>query len=216
MWATITELARTGYEMLRVDDIAVVAKVNKTTIYRRWPTKGDLVAAALRASGRDLSVMPNTGSARGDLLAMLAAQAEKYKRTEMRCLSRVFLGEISSPELVRLVRSLRAEYRERWTEVVRRGIARGDLPAGTQVEIVVDLISSTSSMRLIRNDGPLDPGAREAMVDLVLAGAVAASARTPRPGKRHDRAAAHSGPTRPTSLPAVRRRARSGSKANAT
>jgi AcrR family transcriptional regulator len=178
MWATITELARTGYEMLRVDDIAVVAKVNKTTIYRRWPTKVDLVAAAIRASGRDLAVMPNTGSVRGDLLAMLAAQAEKYKKTEMRCLTRVFLGEISSPELARLVRSMRAEYRERWIEILRRGIARGDLPEGTPVEIVTDLISSASSMRLIRNDEPLDPAARGAMVDLVLAGAVAAVRRT--------------------------------------
>jgi AcrR family transcriptional regulator len=212
MWATITELARTGYEMLRVDDVAVVAKVNKTTIYRRWPTKGDLVAAALRASGRDLSVMPNTGSVRGDILAMLAAQAEKYKRTEMRCLARVFLGEISSPELARLVRSLRAEHRERWLEIVRRGIARGDLPEETQVEIVVDLISSASSMRLIRNEGPLDPSARDAMVDLVLAGADVVAAK-PRSGRSRERSAAHA-PPMPAAV--VRRRARSGSRANAT
>jgi AcrR family transcriptional regulator len=207
MWATIAELARTGYEMLRVDDIAVAAKVNKTTIYRRWPTKVDLVAAAIRASARDLSVMPNTGSVRGDLLAMLAAQAEKHKRTEMRGLSRVFLGEISSPELARLVRSMRAEYRETWIEVLRRGIARGDLPEGTPVEVVTDLISSASSMRLIRNDEPLDPVARGAMVDLVLAGAVAAMNRT---GTIGERSTAHAESKR---IPSVRR---SGTRANAT
>jgi AcrR family transcriptional regulator len=176
LWATISELARSGFDMLRVDDVAVAAKVNKTTIYRRWPTKVDLVAAALRASHRDLAYMPNTGSVRDDLIALLGAHAAKYTSIELRGLSRAFLGEISSPELARLVQSLRAEYRERWHEAVRRGIARGELPATTRIDMVAELVSSVASMRLIRGDDPLDAESRIAVVELVLSGVRASGA----------------------------------------
>jgi AcrR family transcriptional regulator len=193
LWATTAELARAGFDMLRVDDVALVAKVNKTTIYRRWPTKVDLVAAALRASHRDLAFMPNTGSVREDLIALLGAHVEKYKSIELRGISRAFLGPISSPELARLVQSLRAEYRERWNEVVRRGVAQGELPAGIRIDLVADLVSSLSSLRLIRGDDPLDAETRAAVVDLVLAGAKAA-ASTPKAAPRAKTRASAMGP----------------------
>ena len=66
--ATIDELARSGYAALRVDDVAARAGVNKTTVYRRWPTKTDLVAAAIRASAGQHEPVPDTGSARRDLV----------------------------------------------------------------------------------------------------------------------------------------------------
>jgi AcrR family transcriptional regulator len=43
MEATLAELALTGYGALRIEDVAVRAGVNKTTVYRRWPTKEELV-----------------------------------------------------------------------------------------------------------------------------------------------------------------------------
>ena len=43
--ATAEELGRSGYAALRIEDVAERAGVNKTTIYRRWPTKAALVKA---------------------------------------------------------------------------------------------------------------------------------------------------------------------------
>src|SRR5258708_31088310 len=67
--ATIEELARIGYGALSIEEVANRAGVNKTTVYRRWPTKADLVRAALRSMGDDKVCQPATGSLRGDLLA---------------------------------------------------------------------------------------------------------------------------------------------------
>ncbi|HEY4158264.1 MAG TPA: helix-turn-helix domain-containing protein, partial [Polyangiaceae bacterium] len=69
---TAEELTRVGYVALRVEDVALRSSVNKTTIYRRWPTKPELVAAALRFAVRRPEA-PDTGSLRGDLLEAIAA-----------------------------------------------------------------------------------------------------------------------------------------------
>src|SRR5262245_2839968 len=66
--AALTELARTGYGALRIEDVAARAGVNKTTVYRRWSTKEDLVRAALLSITNDRFTPPNTGSLRTDLL----------------------------------------------------------------------------------------------------------------------------------------------------
>ena len=53
-----------GYASLRVEDVAARAGVNKTTIYRRWPAKSDLVIAALDALRDQTQIDPDTGSLR--------------------------------------------------------------------------------------------------------------------------------------------------------
>src|SRR5687768_17134081 len=77
MNATAHELGRAGYAALRIEDVAERSGVNKTTIYRRWPGKSDLVlevinqqvAAALGQRPEGLSF--DTGTLRGDLRASL-------------------------------------------------------------------------------------------------------------------------------------------------
>src|SRR5688500_15054981 len=67
--ATAEELSRVGYAAMRVEDVAARSGVHKTTIYRRWPTKEDLVAATIttmiRRSDRRAAI--DTGTVRGDL-----------------------------------------------------------------------------------------------------------------------------------------------------
>src|SRR5689334_5086908 len=66
--AAVAELARVGYVALRVEDVAAGAGVNKTTVYRRWPTKAALVTAALRTT--DEPELPETGALRQDLFEL--------------------------------------------------------------------------------------------------------------------------------------------------
>src|SRR5262245_66550948 len=68
--AAIVELARSGYAGFRMDEVVSRAAVNKTTIYRRWPTRAALVAAVVDRMRKPLreSPLPNTGRLERDLV----------------------------------------------------------------------------------------------------------------------------------------------------
>ncbi|GAA3541120.1 TetR/AcrR family transcriptional regulator [Kribbella ginsengisoli] len=66
------ELIETGYAALTIDAVAHRAGTSRPVIYRRWPTKADLVRAAVdHRMLRDLPLPPDTGSLRGDLIELM-------------------------------------------------------------------------------------------------------------------------------------------------
>jgi|SRR5580704_12677469 AcrR family transcriptional regulator len=179
--AAVGELARVGYAALRVDDVAVRAGVNKTTVYRRWPTKTELCAAALRSLGGALTEVEDTGALRSDLVLLMHAYATKACRTEGQTLSRMLLLEQDEPEVAEIVRVLRAEFRAPWAEAVDRAIARGELPAGSDRRLIVDTLVGAAHTKLYRLREPVEEDLH-ALIDLVLAGAKAGGAvRKPSP-----------------------------------
>jgi AcrR family transcriptional regulator len=66
--ATLEVLDDVGYDLLTMDAVATRAKASKATLYRRWKGKPELVVAAIMAHKGE-TVVPDTGSLRGDLLA---------------------------------------------------------------------------------------------------------------------------------------------------
>ncbi|PZS26993.1 MAG: TetR family transcriptional regulator [Pseudonocardiales bacterium] len=66
--ATLEVLHETGYDRLTVDEVVARAHASKATVYRRWPSKIDLVVAAFAHGVRQVAQVPDTGSLRGDLL----------------------------------------------------------------------------------------------------------------------------------------------------
>src|SRR5258706_13847132 len=107
--ATIEELARIGYGALSIEEVANRAGVNKTTVYRRWPTKAELVRAALRSMGDDKVCQPATGSLRGDLLAGRRIIISFAQSSQGRRLLRLLLSQGMEPELAEIAASLRKE-----------------------------------------------------------------------------------------------------------
>jgi AcrR family transcriptional regulator len=69
--ATMAELARVGFPGLTIEGIARAANVNRTTIYRRWPSKGALLLAVIEPLLERFDHDPDTGSLGGDLLALM-------------------------------------------------------------------------------------------------------------------------------------------------
>lgn len=65
---TLELLQQHGYDRLTVEAVATQAKASKATVYRRWPSKADLVLAAFIEGACGTAVPPNTGSLRSDLL----------------------------------------------------------------------------------------------------------------------------------------------------
>src|SRR5258706_10640063 len=80
--AASAELARVGYDAFRIEDVATAAGVNKTTVYRRWPTKAELVEATLRVIALRKGEDPQTGTVEGDLFALLKRFTTWHKSAE--------------------------------------------------------------------------------------------------------------------------------------
>ncbi len=170
--ATAEELGRVGYLALRVEDVAQQAGVNKTTIYRRWPTKADLVSAALREAESGCEAPPDTGSIRGDLLAMLRRFA-RHGRTPM---VRVMMAELSHPEVQAIAHGLKHKFEEDWVKAIARAMARGELPSSTSPLLLTEVITATVVGRVMRGEEPPDESFCEEVVDLVVAGAIGVAA----------------------------------------
>jgi AcrR family transcriptional regulator len=71
----MAELARVRFAGLTIEEVAKAAIVNRTTIYRRWPSKGALLLAVLEP-GQLFDHDPDTGSLDGDLLALMLLMRE--------------------------------------------------------------------------------------------------------------------------------------------
>ena len=65
---TLELLQEQGYDRLTLDAVAARAHASKATVYRRWPSKAELVLAAFIEGVRQVAVHPQTGTLRGDLL----------------------------------------------------------------------------------------------------------------------------------------------------
>lgn len=182
--ATLAELARVGYGALRTEDVATRAGVAKTTIYRRWPTKFELVDAAIRAKARVGEEVADTGNARADLLALALASLDRLKTPIGRAVARLITTEASNPEVERLARRLREDSRTSRARVVERAKERGELPSDVDAMLVVELIFAPIVSRAIRFGELPEPEYVARVVDLVLTGAAHGGGTPRRRAKR--------------------------------
>jgi AcrR family transcriptional regulator len=167
--ATADELARVGYAALRVEDVARAARVNKTTVYRRWPTKMQLVTETLQRERERCIVTPDTGSLRDDLRIMLHAFVEEGRTP----LARAWLSELGNTEVRTIMRGFRHHFESQWARVIARGMARGELSADTSPLFLIEIVVSPITGRLVRGEElPTDEFCAD-VIDLVLAGAAA-------------------------------------------
>lgn len=167
---TAEEIGRKGYANLRVEEVAERSNVNKTTIYRRWPTKAELVVASVREVAA-LPPTPNTGSLREDLLMLLRQSAHSMRSPLKRGIVRMFHLERADPEVDRIVHTLRTEARTARVVLVHRAIQRGEVPANAPAELMVELVFAPVLSRLVTHGDPVDEEFLAGVVDLVIAGA---------------------------------------------
>lgn len=176
--ATGEELNRVGYANLRIDEVAERAGVNKTTIYRRWPTKAELVCDTISADFRLERPQFDTGSLRGDFLEYLKKLIASANGSMWRGIHTTLTGR-SEPEIEALAQELHLKERDFRTSLVERAIDRGELPRSVNPELIGDLISAPILRRLLTFGEEVAEGYAEAVVDVVLAGAVVVALREP-------------------------------------
>ncbi|RYZ02671.1 MAG: TetR/AcrR family transcriptional regulator [Myxococcales bacterium] len=176
--AALELFAEQGYAGLSMDAVAARAGVNKTTVYRRWPTKAELVSAALYAMRDEEPAPPNTGSLEQDLVELLERMAVSLTTPRKRAFVSSFVVGNVDPELRALLRRLREERPAIPAIVFRRGLERGELPAGTDLQLIASaLLGPIQSLVLLKRETVEKPFI-ERLVRLVLTGAVAGGARS--------------------------------------
>lgn len=141
--ATVAELAASGYRAFRMDVVSESAGVNKTTIYRRWPTKALLIAAAVEWMRRLVQrvPLPDTGSLEQDLTVALRWRTTFKDRVEGQAWARL-LAEQHDPEVSVVIGEAMKERSEAWYEMITRAVARGELPEGTDARMLLGMLGA--------------------------------------------------------------------------
>lgn len=174
--ATLEVLGSHGYAGLRIDDVAARAGVNKTSVYRRWRAKSDLVIAALEALAEHGGPPPDTGSLRGDLLAVMRdAYANMQSRTGVAVARALLVSD--DPEIIRIARAVWNRHFATPSPVFERAIARGELPRGTDSSFVRELILAPILHRALLVREPIDNAFFVRVVDAVLRGVLVNDSR---------------------------------------
>ena len=170
--ATADVLDEVGYESTTYDEIASRAGVHKTTIYRRWPAKVELVAEALDLHSEEHVPVPDTGSLRGDLTALAQAVAANITSAggSRRSIS-IVAASAHSDDLAESVRAFMSRRVAATTVVVERAIERGEVPADTDPNLVIEALVGPIWFRLLLTGEPIDDAFLTPLIDLVDGGA---------------------------------------------
>jgi AcrR family transcriptional regulator len=168
--AAAEELGRVGFAEMRIEDVAARSRVNKTTIYRRWPGKPELLAAVLDKEHSALSV-PDTGSLQGDLSAALRDLRARLYTARERGIIRMLQAERAQPDVAALIARMRAENNAIRRVPFERAIARGELSASVDTDLLVEFTHAPLVSRIVHLGLEVD----DAFIDALSAFACAGS-----------------------------------------
>lgn len=154
--ATLRLLTAHGYAGMSVEGVAAAAGVGKTAIYRRYPSKAELAAAAVRSVRDDFGPLPNTGSARTDIIQMLTRFQPALQRAGFAMIGALLVEERRNPGLLETFRKRVFRPRRREAiKVLQRGVDRGEIRADADLDVAVDaLIGSVLANHVLASGNP--------------------------------------------------------------
>ena len=165
---TLQLLQEHGYDRLTVDAVAAKARASKATVYRRWPSKAELVLAAFIEGIRQVAVPPETGTLRKDLLCVgeiVCQQGRQHAGT-----IRAVLVEVSrNPALNDVMQHQFIEQRKALMgQILQQAIARGEIEQAAINDELWDLMPHYLIFRSIFPGRPPTRHTVEALVDEVI------------------------------------------------
>jgi len=173
--ATAELLGEGGYANLTIDGVAQRADVGRPSIYRRWPSKLHLVEALMQ----DVSAgapLPNTGTLRGDLLALYRLYARNLLTPGGPIVPALVAEAMHDPELAGIMQRYVEGRRTVAMGVFERAVARGEMRPDADPGMLIDLVSGFFwYLKLIRRV-PVRAAAADSFVGVLLAGIAAGSA----------------------------------------
>jgi AcrR family transcriptional regulator len=137
---TLELLREHGYDRLSLEAVATTARASKATLYRRWPTKAELVLAAFVEGTRQVAVDPDTGTLRGDLLNM-GESIRAHVSTHAFTIRAVLVETSRSAELDAMMQEQFLEQRKAlMSHVLAQAVARGEIKASAVTEDLWDVL----------------------------------------------------------------------------
>jgi AcrR family transcriptional regulator len=141
--AALEQLSTVGWSGLTMEGVAAGAQTGKAAVYRRWPSKEDLVADALQAGLPTLDVAADHGNIREDLFQLCRRVRDAmYSRSGFALRSVLYECDIATAERFHgvIVRGVIEPSNRLFREVVRRGVTRGEVRPDATGDLVFDVI----------------------------------------------------------------------------
>jgi AcrR family transcriptional regulator len=166
--ATLDVFAEEGYAGVSIDRVAARAGVGKATIYRRYSSKAEMVVEAVRCGAQLDDWLPDTGDLRADLTSIMQPLIDRLRGDDAQLLVTFALERLRDPELNdQFSRLVIGKKREHLRHLVNAAVARGDLPADVDTELIAESLPALIWHHALYGL-PLDDGLLERILDLVL------------------------------------------------
>jgi AcrR family transcriptional regulator len=176
--ATRELLREGGLPAATVDGIAARSEVSKATIYKHWPTR---IAIAAEAFGEEMAAatpVPDTGSARGDIVAQVRQVSAFYASAEGRVFAQLLAAGVTDPEGAEYFRRFFLAGRRESTRVLwERAVERGEVRPGIDVDTAADLLFGGLIYRLLNGNTPLTEERADAIAEAAIGGLLVESSR---------------------------------------
>jgi AcrR family transcriptional regulator len=182
--ATLEVLAESGYEGATVDAVAARAQTARATVYRRWPTKLDLVLAAVgHMSAVDAAPedLPDTGSLRGDLIATVRVDGVAEQRRRIDIMAGLHTTARTEPRLAALfTRAGPQPWVEASRTLLQRAVERGEYPLA-EIDTLATVIPTMCVYRAAVEQQPITRDFCLALIDSVVIPAMRGGSLTAEP-----------------------------------
>jgi AcrR family transcriptional regulator len=147
--AAIEELSVHDFADISVESIAARAGVHKTTVYRRWGSKVEIIRQALADAARAHIQVPDTGSVESDLLLLAQAVRGVLSGPRGAITTALIVGALSSAELAGVMRQFWEVRLEAISVIIDRAVRRGELPPGTDPAALMRTMSAPLFYQLL-------------------------------------------------------------------
>jgi AcrR family transcriptional regulator len=148
-------LGEVGVSRMSMDELAERAKVSKATIYRRWPSKEQLVLDALASTMSPLKDV-DTGSLRGDLTRYLGEIVQRFKTSSMSDVLPHLIEVACHDDKIRSSLDHYVQLRRMpMRSILDRAIARGEVPETIEKDVVIDAVIGAITYRRLLSHQPV-------------------------------------------------------------
>ncbi|WP_202565754.1 TetR/AcrR family transcriptional regulator [Agreia sp. COWG] len=166
--AAIEVLAETGFDGMTIDMVATRAKAGKATVYRRWASKNELVidaVACMKKGDLDTLQIPDTGSLRGDLVAMIRPPSILDAERKLKIMAGLASMLSAAPELADAANEAIVEPRARINRMLlQRAVERGEISGDVDLRLISLISPSMVAYRTLILRTPVD---REFLISLI-------------------------------------------------